>query len=457
MKRSISIALILLMVILSGCEKNHGLSAKNPVTLTMWHNFGGQMKETMDRMVDEFNETVGAKKGIILNVTSITASAALHEKLTMAANGDPGAPKLPDIATANPKTAIILEENGLLANMEEQFTKDELSAYISSFVEEGRLGGETLYLFPFAKSTEVLFLNKTIFDKFSRDTGISYDSLRSFEGIARAAEAYYKWTDDKTPDIQNDGKTFFHADSLFNLTQLGSRQLGSEFVKGKQLDYKADSFKKIWSYYYEPAVKGHYAIFDGYASDLAKTGEIVCSIGSTAGVAFFAPIVTYPDNTTEEVELMMLPYPVFEGGKKVAVQRGSGMLVTKSTEAKEYAAGIFLKWFTSPENNIRFITGTGYLPVTKAAFDNIISSDIEKIEDKNTKTLLKAAEEMYSQYDFYIPPIFDGIDILQKNYEMKLKQAVREDRSKYMSQKDVKDREAVFKELSVDTFEKFIK
>ncbi len=112
MKRglSISIALILLMGIISGCGNKHGLNPKKPVTLTMWHNFGGQMKETMDGMVDEFNETVGAEKGIILNVTSISSSSALHEKLTMAANKDPGAPELPDISTANPKTAIILME-----------------------------------------------------------------------------------------------------------------------------------------------------------------------------------------------------------------------------------------------------------------------------------------------------------------------------------------------------------
>lgn len=457
MKRCISIALILMLVILTGCESKHGLNPKKPVTLTMWHNFGGQMKETMDRMVDEFNETVGAEKGIILNVTSITASSALHEKLTMAAGGDPGAPELPDIATANPKTAIILKEKGLLADVGKQFTEKELSAYLPRFVEEGRLGGDTLYLFPFAKSTEVLFLNKTIFDKFSRDTGIKYDDLKTFEGIARAGEEYYKWTDSKTPDIPYDGKIFFHADSLFNLTQLGSKQLGYDFIKDKQLDYSGDTFKRVWNYFYEPAVKGHFAIYDGYASDLAKTGEIVCSTGSTAGVAFFAPIVTYPDNTTEEAELMILPYPVFKGGEKVAIQRGSGMLVTKSTEAKEYAAGIFLKWFTSPENNIHFITGTGYLPVTKTAFENIISSDVEKIQDKNTKILLRAAVEMYNQYDFFIPPIFDGIDVLQKDYENKLKQSAREDRNEYKNLTGKKDSETAFRESTEGAFEKFIK
>jgi multiple sugar transport system substrate-binding protein len=162
LKKSIYAVLILLFLLSAGCGNSVKLNPKNPVTLTLWHNYGGQLKATMDDMVDEFNDTVGAEKGIIINVTSISGSATLHEKLAMAANDEPGAPSLPDISTAYPKTALILAEKGLLADLNEQFTPQELSAYIPEFLEEGRLGGDHLYVFPTAKSTEVLFLNKTL-------------------------------------------------------------------------------------------------------------------------------------------------------------------------------------------------------------------------------------------------------------------------------------------------------
>jgi multiple sugar transport system substrate-binding protein len=68
------------------------------------------MKDSMDAMVDEFNQTVGSERGIIISVTSISSSNALHDKLVMIANGDAGAPEMPDIATTNPKTAVILAE-----------------------------------------------------------------------------------------------------------------------------------------------------------------------------------------------------------------------------------------------------------------------------------------------------------------------------------------------------------
>ena len=69
------------------------------------------------------------------------------------------------------------------------------------------------------------------------------------------------------------------------------------------------------------------------------------------------------------MEYEILPYPVFKNGNKVAIQRGGGMIVTKSTKEKQYASVEFLKWFTAPEQNMKFISETGYLPVSKEAFD----------------------------------------------------------------------------------------
>lgn len=406
----------------------------NPVTLTLWHNYGGQMKDKMDEIIDEFNGTIGVEEGVIINVTSISGSATLHEKLTMAANGDPGAPALPDITTAYPKTALILEEKGLLVDLEEQFTKEELSAYLPRFIEEGRLDTDNkLYVFPTAKSTEVLFMNSTIFNRFAEATGASLKDLSTFEGIMKTAYLYYEWTDNQTPDIKNDGKTFYVSDSLFNYTLIGCKQLGVDFINADAIDFTNPSVAKVWESYFNPAIQGQYAIFDGYASDLAKTGDIVCSTGSTAGVLFFSPTVTYADNTTEPAELTILPYPVFEDGEKVAVQQGAGMCVTKSDKKKEKLAGIFLKWFTSPEVNLRFVSSTGYLPVTEEAFGDIMLEEIDSISDVNIKKLLLVSRQMQIEYDFQIAPLFDGVDELTDKYNNNFRALAGEAKTFYLN------------------------
>lgn len=447
---------LVLITTLTGCNGHITVDSRNPITLTLWHNYGGQLKNTMDNMVDEFNETVGAEKGIIINITSISGSATLHEKLIMAANDDPGAPSLPDITTAYPKTAVILEEKGLLANLNNQFTAEELSAYIPEFLQEGRVKGDSLYVFPIAKSTEVLFVNTTMFNKFAKDTGANVEDLQTFEGIMKVASMYFDWTDKKTPDISNDGKMFFMPDSLFNYSLIGYEQLGGKFINDGTINFTSPQYSKLWECYYKSAVLGQVAIFDGYATDLAKTGDIVCSTGSTAGVSFFSPTVTYADNTSEPAELAILPYPVFEDGKKVAIQRGAGMSVIKSTKEKEYAAGIFLKWFTSPENNIRFVSSTGYLPVTKEAFGEIMSNEIENVSDENIKRLLTVSKVMQKEYEFYIPPLFDGADELQKRYEKRLKEITAKSRKSYIELLENMDSKAAYEAASNNVYEDFI-
>lgn len=448
------LCLLIFVVFLFGCDSKEN-GPGNPITLNLWHNYGGQMKNTMDDIITEFNDTVGKDKGIIINVTSISGAATLHEKLLMAADDEPNAPELPDITTLYPNTALILAEKGLLADIGLQFTEEELSKYVQRFVEEGRLTNGNLYVFPTAKSTEVIFLNMTIFNRFIKENDVDYNDLNTFEDILETAEKYYKWTDNQTPDIKHDGKAFIVYDSLFNMAQTGYQQLDDHFIVNEKLNLSSQNFKKIWDLFYEPAVKGYVANYSGYGSDLIKTGNVAASIGSTAGVLFYPPTVTYEDNIIEAAEYLILPYPTFKNGKKVAIQRGGGMSIIKSNNAKEHAAGIFLKWFTEPDQNLRFVSSTGYLPVTEEAF-NAVMNDNSIISDNKIKKLISATREMQEQYTFYIPPAFDKFEELQNNYEKSMKETATLSRKNYLIRLDSMDEESAFKAVSEDLYKGFI-
>ncbi len=442
---------LLFLYLLSGCTSIKMFNHKEPITLTMWHNFGGEMQTTMDYLIDEFNNTVGKDNDIFLTVTSVSSSASIQEKLNMIVSGDPGAPEMPDIATCYPQTAISLAEKKIITPLDEYFSKSEISLYLPRFIEEGKLYDGKLYVFPFAKSTEVLFLNQTIFDRFSKATGISVQSLSTFEGISKASMEYYQWTDEQTPDISNDGKNFFKADSIFNLVQVGMKQLGDSLIKNESLKTDSPKYKRIYNCIYEPAIKGGYAIYNGYSSDLSKTGEIVCSTGSTAGILFYGSKITYPDNTTEEVDYTVLPFPVFKEGNKIAVQRGGGMVVASSTPEKEKAASIFLKWFTSTEQNLNFVASTGYLPVTNEAFGSSIEQEITANENENIKKLLRTAINVYKEYDFYITPVFDSYNSLSKEYESNFEWLATEGRKRYLELLNTMDRESAYEQILSET------
>ncbi|NLT12556.1 MAG: extracellular solute-binding protein [Clostridiaceae bacterium] len=442
--RSKALVLIVCMVfsfatVLSGCKRSL-LNPDKPVTITMWHNYGGQMKILMDDLVSEFNRTVGEEEGIIVSVTAIAGSKELHEMLVSSAEKQPGALALPDLTTAYPKTAVLLEQKNLLCDFKEYFSKSELEAYVEDFVAEGYLGDEKLYVFPIAKSTELLFVNRTIFDRFASACGFSIDDLGTFEGISHAATAYFEWTDAMTPDIEGDGKAFFMADSLFNQALVGSRQLGSDFLfetdepNTFELDTRSEAFSQIWDAYFNSAAQGGIAVFDGYSSDLFKTGDLVCAVGSTAGVLYYPTEVTYSDNTQEAVDYSYLPYPVFEGGDKIALQRGGGMCITAQSAANRLAASIFVKWFTAPEQNLRFTLSSGYLPVTSEAFEELFETDLSSLTGKPVSEQLETILYMYEEYQFFFAPYSENYDALQKNFETTLRKEVSSVRDQISNQ-----------------------
>ena len=62
------------------------------------------------------------------------------------------------------------------------------------------------------------------------------------------------------------------------------------------------------------------------------------------------------------ISMKVLPCPKFADGEAYAVQQGAGMVVTQGSEQEIKACVTFLKWFTTPENNITFSVDSSYLP-----------------------------------------------------------------------------------------------
>ncbi len=434
---SIAICVALLLFTCCSCKNTNLLDPENPVTLTMWHNYGGEMQETMDLLIDEFNTTIGKEKGIVINVTEISSSSELNKSLDMIANGDPGAPDMPDIFTGYPKIAIQFWEQGLLADLNNYFTEDELSLYVDEFIKEGELSDGGLYVFPIAKSTEVLYVNQTLFDKFATETGAQVEDLYTFEGIAKLSADYYEWSG---------GKQFYAADSWFNFAEVGMAQLGSSIFENENVSLDNKNFDYIFDTVFAPAVEGGIAIYDGYSSDLSKTGDLVCSTGSSAGILFYGDTITYADGTVENVEYSILPYPTFENGTKTALQRGGGLMVASGNEQKEYAAALFIKWLTEPEQNMKFINKTGYLPVTKQAFEIDMQTHIDTIDDARIKKMLTSVLSMYDTYTFFAAPNYANLDDESDNFETDFITLLTDARTKHLSG-DTVSSEDVLKKL----------
>jgi multiple sugar transport system substrate-binding protein len=166
---------VLLLIGLTGCGEQTLLDPENPVTLTLWHVYGEQADAPMNGLVAEFNATVGQEKGIVVAVTNVTNTSKIGGQLKSAMDGEPGSPEMPDIFSAHTAHAGLLGEENL-RDWNEWFSEKELKEYVPEFVDSG-MTDAGLSIFPVSKSSYALFLNGSQFDRFSADTGVTYDDL----------------------------------------------------------------------------------------------------------------------------------------------------------------------------------------------------------------------------------------------------------------------------------------
>lgn len=423
------------------------LDPENPVTLTVWHYYNGVHQAAFDKLVEEFNGTVGKDLGIYVEETSKGSVSDLESAIRDAVNTEVGAEDMPDVFSTYTDSAYVLQKNGVLTDLTQYFTQEELDQYVDAYVQEGEFAGDGgLYVFPVAKSTEITMMNKTDWEKFAGETDVSLDDLSTMQGIVKVAEQYYDWTDAKTPDVPNDGKAFYGRDSMSNYFLIGMKQLGRDLFEVKDgsvtLQADKDALHTLWENYYVPYVKGYFVSYGRFGSDDVKTGDTLVYTGSTASSMYFPDNVELDDDSYP-IDYVIKNAPVFEGGEAYRVQQGAGMAVAKSDRMHEYSASVFLKWFTQSDNSLKFGSASGYLPVRKdanttEALDRVIQEDQIQIAPK-TYDCLTTVMDQFENTAYYVPACFENSYQARRVLDYNLKD------------KAVADKEAIDEEIAGGT------
>ena len=406
MKKMLCLLLVMLMLPVAAMAETVELSPDDPQVLTLWHYYNGAQQQIFDQLVQTFNETVGMEKGIIISPVSQGGVNDLANKVNDSANRKTGSAKMPDIFGAYADTAHAINKLGLVADISKYMTAEEQAEYIESYMDEGMLDADNaLKVFPIAKSTEMMLVNKTEWDAFASATGADVSLLSTWEGVVEASRMYYEWSG---------GKAFFGRDAFANYILIGSLQLGVEMFQVENgamtLNIDEKVMRRLWDNYMVPYVNGWFGAYGRFRSDDVKTGQLVALVGSTSGALYFPTEVTRDDGTSYPIECMALPLPNFEGAAPCAAQQGAGMVVSKSTPEREYAATVFLKWFTQENNNIAFALKSGYMPVKKAANEPVI---LQKAMDEQGMTglvreIIDIGGRIASTYRLYTNKAFDN-------------------------------------------------
>lgn len=424
MKRKLQAAgLVLSMLLLltacsSGATGGQGksvLDPKNPVSITLWHYYVGDNKIALETAVDQFNKGVGSEQGVVVNAVAKGSIAELEKAISDSAKGVINSEPMPDLFSSYPDKGLEIDQLGKIADLNEYFSEKEQQLYVEEFLNDGKYDGERLLSIPIVKSTELLYVNATAWNEFATASGLNEKTLATWERVYDAARAYYQWTDAKTPETAWDGKSFMGIDSVANFIVIGNKQLGVEVIDGKneQAVLNKAALKKLFDVYYQGMSLGYINAVGKFRSDDIKAGDLVAYVGSSSGAAYF-PTWIEKNNTQSPIDFLALSYPVFNGGTPTAIQQGAGMSVTKSTPEKQEGAALFLKWFTSQEQNIPFAMTTGYLPVqTQAYEDTDFNASLESMRsgdqaEKNVADVYEIALNQIMKSDTYASTPFNG-------------------------------------------------
>lgn len=389
---------IIVIFFLTSCmgEKQKILDPQSPTVVTLWHSYGSYAKTVFDSLVDEFNNTVGLEKGIVIETYGFGETNQLANSIYNSANHIIGSDSMPNVFMSYPDNAYRIDQLMELVEMKEYFTSEEIGKFRKEFLEEGIWeDAESSKIIPVSKSTEIMYLNKTDWDIFSQETGTKTSSLGTWEGLLETAEIYYKWSGGKSL------LGFNPSNDFVTLTAIQLENEPYQLKDGKMsFNYSKETAKRVWDVFYVPVIKGWFKS-GRYCQDWVKSGGLLAYIGSSAGANYFPDEVIIDAENSYPIESMILAYPTFEGKRVYMSQRGAGLCIVKSDKEHEYAAAEFIKWFTQPDNNCDFTLSTGYIPVENEAITSAKVWFDDKPEAVSGGSILKSVDFILTSMDKY--------------------------------------------------------
>ncbi|MCP0887836.1 ABC transporter substrate-binding protein [Ligilactobacillus sp. WILCCON 0076] len=349
-----SLAVFVLGIALAGCSTaKTATTAKNKVIhITYWHvNAQTQGGTAVNALVKEFNKThknikVTAKynpnmyQGLMQNLQSAQASG-----------------KVPDIVQVGWSYTNYFADNFKYLTPQQaskdfdgndNFIKNNFSTRTLSFAKnsQGKLVG-----LPYSLSTPILYVNKTMLDKYQ----IKTSELATWQGVATAARKIKQQSGNYGLYIQQPADTW--AQQALMLSN------GAQIEKNGKAAFA--SRKGIAAYQlYQNLIKENVAINTPWAQGIDDfvNGKVAMAFTTVAQASHIKQSVNF---TAISVEA-----PHFKNEKTVVPVGGSMLAITAQKTAQQKAAWVFEKYMYQNSSLLTWSKGTGYLPPTKEAFNS---------------------------------------------------------------------------------------
>ncbi len=294
-------------------------------------------------------------------------------------------------------------------------TQEQKDSFIPGYWQEGYGFGDgsKMYTLPFSKSTEVLYYNKTEFDKNGWKAPTTWDEM---EDLCEKIDEKYNGSG--KPQTYG-----FGYDSEDNWFITMCEQYGSPYTsaEGEHYLFNNDTNKAFVQRFAEWYNKDYFqtrALYGGsYTSALftatgANDEKTLMCIGSSAGASHQLPAI---DNETKKrpFEVGIVPIPQVNVNNPKAISQGPSVCIFKSDDPqKVLASWLLLKFLTTDiAFQAEFAISSGYIPVLKESVirtNETYAAELDSADGGDHLAALSVKVALEQENSYYTSPAFVG-------------------------------------------------
>ena len=353
----IALSALMAMGGLTGCRSGDGKTH-----VKFWHTMGQANQAMLDVMISEFE---AANPDIKIEAFSQGGYGDIAGKIKDAipAGTTPTMSFCYPDNVANYLTSGAIENMADYVNNEEYgFTAEEkgVEDFIKAYWDEGKAYQEEgLFSLPYAKSTEVIFYNATIFKEQGWSIPTTWDEMWALCETIQSSKY----------GSQVEFPLGYDSDSNLFITMCEQNEIPYTTSSGSKAEdhflFVNDQAKAMVT-----ALKDKYDkklfITKGCSSNATYTStkftnsQILMSIGSTGGTTY---------NKSLNFEVGVAPLPGTSKNRHVVSQGPSICFFKRAAKAEKIAAWKFYKHITNAKNSAAFAISTGYEPVRQSSLE----------------------------------------------------------------------------------------
>ncbi len=343
-------------------------------TVVWWHNHSGSREEGLIEMVNDYNET--NECGITVDAQNQGGYNDIRDKV----NASIGAGELPAsllVGYQNDQAFyqlndVLVDLDGFVNDPTWGLSADEVADFFPGFWEQSvhaAFGGQRLG-YPPNRSAEVVYYNQTWMEELGF-TGVP-DSPEAFREVACAAA-----------EANGDGTGGYILRDDASAVAAWTFAFGGDILTedGTGYAYNGDATVEALTFLKGMLDDGcAYFFTEGYPNPEFAYRRAIFTQGSTSGMPFYSgDVATAAEENGTAPDSWSVMAPPHTTADPLINIYGGDVMIAYTTPEQDLAAWDFVKWFTAPENQARWVAISGYFP-TRAGTEAFLGDYIAGVD-----------------------------------------------------------------------------